>query len=86
MTRVMKSTWPAGPEPAHTPRTVPLPTRRSRSEGGVRAGGRTGRTYWQIGGLRWGYGRGLEAAVAGGREVGPSGGERANERESERTR
>lgn len=26
---------------------VLLPTRRSRSEGGVRAGGRTGRTYWQ---------------------------------------
>jgi len=26
---------------------VCLPTRRSRSEGGVRAGGRTGRTYWQ---------------------------------------
>lgn len=26
---------------------VRLPTRRLRSEGGVRAGGRTGRTYWQ---------------------------------------
>lgn len=45
---------------------------RSCSEGGVRAGGRTGRTYsGRAGGLRWGYGRGLEAAVAGGREVGP---------------
>lgn len=26
---------------------VCLPTRRSRNEGGVRAGGRTERTYWQ---------------------------------------
>lgn len=66
------------------PPSPPTHTRGSRSEGGVRAGGRTGRTYWQNGGLRWGYGRGLEAAVAGGQ----GGGTRAavSERTSERER
>lgn len=50
----------------------------------MRAGGRTGRTYWQA----EDYGGATEGGLeeAGGLEVGPSAGERERECESERTR